>query len=244
MEKHNKKISVKEKNNKDNRKNKEKFNFKKYMKDFLLFVDKYLMKSIKILFVIAILLTAISLSGMVAGAKAAECEGACIDGITIWTNYIAKFQILLFTLVAGIVPYIYVGVLGFLGYLLSEVADIAFLIKGYGYFGGIAAGVVPFIINILIISIVTSLAIYICKTVTVSYKISSINNMNFTNFKIRLYEVLNKQDKVDALIKKKDEKIQKLQSRKEKLKYLQILNVSIVVVILQMVSVLIQHLLT
>lgn len=222
---------------------KQPFNFKTYLRDFLLFVDKYLMKSMKILCIVAILLTAISLSSMVAIAKTYECEGTCMDGITVWKNYASKIQILLFTLVTGIVPYIYIAVLGFAGYLLSEISDIAFFIKGFGYFGGITAGIVPLVINILIISIVTALAIYICKTVTVSYKIASINNMNFTNFKIRLYQVLGKQDKVDSLTNKKEKKIEKLQNKKEKLNYLQILNTLIVVLILQILSVLIQHIL-
>lgn len=240
MEKGKKQKVEKERLSKNKRKP---FNIKTYLRDFLVFVDRYLMKSIKILCIIAILLVAISLSGMVETAKLSECKGTCMDNISIWTNYASKIQILLFTLVAGIVPYIYIAVLGFAGYLLSEVADIAFLIKGYGYFGGIAAGIIPLIINILIISIITALALYICKIVTVSYKISSINNMNFTNFRIRFYEVLRKTDKAELLTKKKEEKIQKLQIKKEKLNYLQILNVSIVIVVLQLVSVLIQHIL-
>lgn len=220
-----------------------KFKIKNYLRDFLIFVDEKLIKKIGVLLVISILLVALSISPMVNSALASECEGACRDGASLYSEYISRLKILLFTLVGGVVPYVCMSVVGLIGYLLSETASLAFAIKGYGYLGGIGLGIVPLLLNILTISILTALGMYICKTVTVGYKISSLKNMNFTNFRIRLFEVLQKEEKVKRLNQEKDKKIGKLEKTREKINYLQILNTSIVVCIIQFISVVIQQIL-
>lgn len=227
----------------EGKKKKKIFSLKKYLRDFLLFVDKELVKTFKILLIIALLLIAISMKFAITSAAANECEGTCLDNITLWSNYSSNIQVIGVAIIAGIVPYIYAPILGFVGILFNEVSRVAYLIKGYGYFGGIGLGIVPLILNIVIICIAVSLGMYICRTVTVGYKISNLNNMNFTNFRIRLYDVLKKQDKVEYLTKKKEKKINKLEKGKEKLNYLQILNMFILVCIVQFISSLIQSIL-
>lgn len=227
---------------KDNKKG-NKFSFKTYLRDFLLFVDKKIIKTTGILFVVGIVLIAISIQPMLSSVVTAECEGACMDGITLMSDYTSKLKILLFAAVAGIVPYVYISVVCFAAYILTEVANLAYIIKGYGYLAGIGVGIVPLILNVLIVCIVTALGIYLCRTVTVGYRISSLNNMNFTNFKIRFYEVLGKKDKVETLTKTKEDKLNKLKDKKEKIYYIQILNIAIVVCLIQFLSVLLLHIL-
>lgn len=228
---------------KKNTKKSNKFRFKTYLRDFLLFVDKELIKTTSILIIIAILLIAMSIKPVITSVSTLECEGTCMDGVTLFSEYSSKIQVLLVTTVAGIVPYIYAPVVGFIGCILNEVTNIAYVIKGYGYLAGIGIAIIPLILNILIACIVTALGIYICRTVTIGYKISSVNNMNFTNFRIKFYELLQKQDKVQVLTKKKEDKLNKFQSKKEKLKYIQILNTLVVICLIQFVSVLILHIL-
>ncbi len=223
------------------KKRKNKFNLKSYIRDFLLFVFNRLFKSTGILVVIAVLLIAMSIGPMVSAIDISECDGLCTDSIVLWGDYTQRLQILLIILVSGIVPYIYAPVIGYVGYLMAEISNIAYIIKDYGALAGIGASIIPLIINVIIISIVTALGIYMCRTITVGYKISSVKNMNYTNFRIKLYEVLNKQDRVEALTNKKNEKINKLTAKKEKLAYIQILNIAIAVCVLQFISVLIQH---
>lgn len=226
--------------NKDKRKGK--VTFKSYIKDFLIFLDKYMLKTIGILFVISLLLIAISIKPITTEVLLQECEGACKDSATIISEYGSKMQVLLVTAVAGIVPYIFAPAVGFIGYILSEVYSFGYIIKGYGYAGGILLGIVPMLLNILTICIVTALGFYICRTVTVGYKISSVKNMNFTNFRIKFYEVLQNEKKVKEFTKKRDAKLEKLQAKKEKINYLQIFNTGIVIAVIQFVSVVIQKL--
>lgn len=218
-----------------------KFSVKAYIRDFLLFVDKELIKTTGILLVVAILLIAISLSSIVSMNVAKDCEGTCRDGVTFLSEYGSRLQVLLITAISGIVPYIFAPVVGFIGGILAEVSNLSFVIKGYGYLAGIGLGIVPLILNVVVVCIVTALGIYICRTITVGYKISSVKNMNFTNFRIRFYEAIQNEEKAKALTKARDEKINKLQNKKEKINYLQILNVTIVVCIIQFIAVLIQE---
>ena len=159
-------------------KSKQPFNLKKYLRDFLVFVDKKLVKTSKVLLIISILLIAISIRLIITTVMADECKGACMDGISLWSNYSENLQVLAVTVISGILPYLYAPVVGFIGSILSETYRLAYLVKGFGYIKGVAIGIVPLVLNLLVICITVSLGIYICKTVTIGYKISSINNMN------------------------------------------------------------------
>lgn len=213
---------------------KKNFSWKSYLREFILFVDKKLLKTIGILLIVSIVLMAICFN-VVSGMTIEQ------DKISLFENYFSKLQVLAVTGVAGIVPYIFAPVVGFLGYVLSELTTFIYAVKMHGYFLGIILGIIPLLLNLLSISIVTALGIYLCKTVTIGYKMSNIKNMNWLNFRIRLYETLQKQDKVEKLKKQKESKIDKLEAKKEKINYLQILNIAIVVFVLQFISVLIQH---
>jgi len=232
-----KKVKVEQKDKKT------KGNIKSYLRDFLLFVDKNILKTTGILVVVAIFIVALTVQPLLKDTLTIACEGACRDGITLLSEYGLKLQVLLITGVAGVVPYIYAPILGFVGYIINEVSGFTFIIKGYGYSLGTILGILPLILNILTICIVTALGIYMCRTLTVGYKIASLRNMNFTNFRIKLYEVLQNEEKVKKLTEKKEAKIEKLQITRGKLNYLQILNVSIFACILQFISVLIQQIL-
>lgn len=239
----NEKESVNKKQRVKKEKRKEKITFKSYLRDFLVFVSNNLIKTTCILVIIAVLLTALSISSMVDTARLDDCVGACRDGITFGSNLWGKIQVIFVMIIAGIVPYMYAPVIGFLGIILQEVSTLAYAIKGYGYAVGLALGVLPLVLNILIACIVTALGIYVCRTVTVGYRISNVKNMNFTNFRIKLYEVMKKEKKVEELTLKKNKKLEKLEKTKQKLNYIQILNTGIVVCILQVISVAIQEIL-
>lgn len=218
-----------------------KYSIKKYIRDFLVFIEKNIIKTTKILIVVSILLIAIITPFVIKDVMAADCVGTCRDEMAFREEYGSKMQILLITFIAGIVPYIYAPVIGYVGYIISEVATIAYIIKGYGYLIGILFGIIPLAINILIICIITAAGIYICSNITMGYRMSNIKNMNFTNFRIKLYETLGNEKKVESLTKARDNKIEKLQSRKEDIDFLQLLNIAIVIGIMQFIATAIQE---
>ena len=232
---------IKEKVEKKKTKKKEKITVKSYIRDFLLFVDKKLIKTTGILFIVAVLLIALFIRPLISSALEQNCVGTCIDGVTLLSKYGSKVQGILVTIIAGIAPYIYAPIVGFASYVLGEATNLAYIIKGYGYLGGVVRGIIPLILNITTICMVTSIGIYICNTITVGYRISNMKNENFINFRIKFYEALQNKKKVQALTKRKNEKMAKLEARKEKINYLQALNVFVVSCILQFVSSLVQH---
>ena len=220
---------------------KNKVTWKTYLRDFLVFVDKKLIKSIGILIIISILLVTISLGYLVDVARKAEYTVNSMENITIFVNYWNKLQVIIVILFSGIAPYLYAPIVGFIGSVLSEASMLAYIIKVDGYFVGICKDIIPLIINIVNISIITSVGIYICRAVTNKEKLSKINNMNFINFRIKLYGMICNEKKIKELTKVKAEKSKKLESNKEKLNYLQILNTTIFVCVLQFISVMIQQ---
>ena len=207
--------------------------FKKYLKDFLLFLDKEIIKKAGICLVISIILCALSLSTITKAVIAGESTYTKVGFITEYWN---RFQILCIIPLAGLVPYIYAPAVGVITGAFNEVSSLALLIKEFGYIKGILIGIVPSVLDLLAISIVAALGIYICKKITVGYKITNVKNMNLTNFKIRLYEVLGKEKEKKELEEKKQAKIEKLQKMKEKINYLQILNTMLLAIVIQLIA--------
>lgn len=216
------------------------FSLKTYLREFLVFISKNLIKPTGVLFVVAVILIALGIKPVIDVTMAQDCAGSCVDEMALFFEYSSRLQVLLVIAFAGIVPYMYAPVFGFVVSIIAEVSVFAYVIKGYGYMKGIAFGIIPLILNVIIVCIITALGIYICKSVTTGYRLSNAKSMNAMNFKIKIYESLNKEEKVKELTKKRDAKINKLKQQKEKINYLQILNTSIVVCIIQFISVIIQ----
>ena len=233
--------STKQMSKESKKKHRKEFNIKEYIRDFLLFVDKKILKTMCILFIISVILIVCSLILVVPAVLQEECQGACRDSIKLFVEYGSTIGELIVTAFAGIVPYMYVPVVGFIGLILGEVSTVAYAIKGYGYILGILASIIPLTLNVVVICIVTSVGIYICKCVTTSNRLFNAKSSSWLDFKINVYEILKKQDKVKSLRKKKEERIKTLEEKSEKINYLQILNTTIVVSIIQFVSILIQH---
>lgn len=220
---------------------KELIGFKKYLKDFLLFLDKEIVKKAVICFIISIILCALSLSTI---TKAVTVGESIYKKVGFVAEYWNRFQIICIIPLAGLVPYIYAPAVGVITSSFNEVSNLALLIKEFGYLKGILTGIVPSVLDLLVISIVISLGMYICNKITIGYKITNVKNMNLTNFKIRLYEVLGKEKEKKELEEKKQAKIQKLEQIKEKLNYLQILNTILLASVIQLISTAVQVILT
>lgn len=218
---------------------KEKFSFRNYLKSFLIFIRDNMEKTFGILLIISLLLIAIELKLFL------SVTGEVVETqkVGLFKSFLDDAQIIIITAFAGIVPYMYAPVVGYFGYLYTDSAKFALNIQTLGYLKGISLGIVPLILNTIVICIVTSLGIYICKKITVGYKISNVKNMNFLNFRIRVYEVMGKEDKVKEYTKKRDDKIAKLESKKEKLNFLQIANTLALCLIIQFISTVIERVL-
>ena len=217
-----------------------KFDGKAYLKDFYTFSTTHLLKTTGILVIIAIIFIAITINPIVNLVSLDECKGPCTDETAFFSEYFSKIQELFIVAFSGIVPYMYIPFISIPTGALGEIYSIAYIIKDYGTLIGIAIGIIPLLLNVITLSITVALGAYICKTVTIGYRLSNLKNMNFLDFKIELYKLFGKKDKIKVLENKKQEKLNKLKSKKQKIKYLQILNTAVVICILQFISVFIQ----
>ena len=213
-----------------------KFTLKDYLTTFAIFFKEKLAKSVVILLVIAIILSVIMLK-ISLGVNKDINE---IGDFSFFKEIINGLKVFIIIIISGIIPYLYAPVIGFVEFLITNSVNLSKLIIVYGFGIAILKGIIPFLINIISICLITSIGIYICREITLGYKISSSKDMNFTSFKIQLYKSIGNEKKSKEIAKKRDEKVKKLENKKTKIEYLQIINVIILVTILQVISALIE----
>ena len=172
-----------------------------------------------------------------------KCGATCIDSITMSSEISNKIVVDILTLFAGIVPYAYLPIIGFLGSLLRDIPMFVWVINEHGYFLGGIFGIIPLILNIVAISSLTATGMYLCKTVTYRYKLSNMSHMNLLNFRIKFYEMTNNKQKLGKLTSKKNKKVEAMKNKCEKINYLQLINITAFCILLQEIAVIIQKIL-
>jgi len=219
-------------------KTKRKFNYTQFIKKNVL--PKFLI-CLLVACIFIILFTATTVNAV----KELGCDEMYCgsEEITIIENFINRAQALLITGVASMVPYFYIPAICLIANAFNEVITIANVINAYGYFIGILRYIIPLLLNIFSISLVTAVSLYMAQIVTNKFKLSRTDSMNYTNFRLKLYDMLKKQDKYNALYKKQQEKIKKLQLNIEKIQWKGVLITAGITVAVQFVSVVLQKIL-
>ena len=103
--------------------------------------------------------------------------------------------------------------------------------------------IVPMLLNLLFLAIATSIGFYICRNATLSQRIKSVKSKNSMDLGLAIFEATNKKDKVKAIEKKRKDKIKELESKKKDLDLFQIVNVSLILCVFQLVASLVKSLL-
>lgn len=216
---------------------------KKYV--YSKFVKNKVMPKVLICIVIALLLVSVFTISAVNSVKKLGCtEIYCSsEGITISENFISRLEMLLLTLVASVVPYFYMPVLGLVLYMYNEIITLAHVINVNGYLFGILRYVLPLLFNIISISLVTGTAIYMAKIVTDKRRLNRNSSMNFTSFRLKIYEMLKNKEKYDKLYKAQQERIDKLQKVTEKIEWKGVAITAIVAIGIQFIGVVLQSIL-
>ena len=213
-----------------------------YISCFVNFFNKELKKKTIIFACIFIIFSLVILFPLMKLVIQQECINFCMDE-NITYKLIAKDKVLitLITVVAGVVPYVYIPVISGIGYMYQITVEFSHIIAQNGYFIGTIELLIPYILNVISISIVTSLGIYLCKINTYKYILVQQRNMNWNTFKIELYKITGKKEKKALVEKKIKEKEEKMASKDKKIDYKQVLNTSLLCLILQLISSLIEY---
>lgn len=193
--------------------------------------------------VLAVLLILVGVVSSLDSVKSLGCtEMYCGDGAGLIDNFVSKLEMLAVTVVAVLVPYFYLPFLGFIGYIYYEGIAFAHAISVYGYFGGIMRYFLPAVLNIIVVSVVTSVCVYLVKILTAKFRYNRRNAMNFTKFRLKVYEMTKKEDKYNELLKKSEEKERKLEGKNRKVEWKYVLCIFAVMAVLQFISVCIESL--
>lgn len=213
-----------------------------YISCFVNFFNKELKKKTIIFICIFIIFSLVIISPVMKLVIQQKCTNLCIDE-NITYKLIAKDKVLLtlITLIAGVVPYLYIPVISGIGYMYQIIVEFSHILVQNGYFIGTIELLIPYVLNVISISIITSLGIYLCKINTHKYILVQQRNMNWNTFKLELYKITGKKEKQDLVEKKIKEKEEKRASIDRKIDYKQVLNASVLCLILQLISSLIEY---
>lgn len=210
---------------------------------FMKFWQKDVLPVCYVCLVLSVLFILVGAVSSIDSIKSLGCtEMYCGDGADLIDTFVSKIEMLAVTVVAVLVPYFYLPFLGFIGYIYYEGIAFAHAMNVYGYFGGIMRYLIPAVLNIVVISVVTSVCVYLVKVLTAKFRYNRKNAMNFTKFRLKVYEMAKKEDKYNELLKKSEEKDRKLEERVRKVEWKYVLCIFAVMVVLQFISVCIEAL--
>lgn len=210
--------------------------FKSYLKQTMEFFNNNLKKPVVILFIISILIVVMNTQLVRSSIKEGTYNLEEFGKETFLNTYVSNVEVIGIIIIAGIAPYLYVSVAGSILVALSEATNFIYVLSNYGYLKGILLYIVPMLLNILIIAIASALGIYICKTVTISYRKSNMKHMNFTNFMLQLYDVTKNEKKKIELEKKKQNKMKLLESKYKKIDYFQVINITVILFVFELIA--------
>lgn len=222
-------------------KTKKKIKLEEYAKQFLSFFNEKLMKKFVVLFFVMIFFSAITIVPIIKQIIQNRTGTGVIEKVTLWGLMKDKILIIVITAISGVVPYMYIPVLACLGYMYQVVIEMAYIILDKGYFLGSILSLIPYVINVISISLVGAIGIYLCKINTNKFRSGQQRNMNWNIFVLNIYQITGNKEKEKKIQKKIEEKEKKLESREVKIDYKQVLNVCIICIILQLVSSFIEY---
>lgn len=201
---------------------------RKIKKDSLLgnmitFFNQEVKKKTVILFVIAIILyIVLTISFMNVVAEMKEVENITTMSNSFWGIFKSKMILMVLVALSGLVPYFYIPVIAFLGYVATIASDVAAIGIDKGNFSAIVLTVVPVIFDLVVISIMSAIGIYMCKMFTKKFKYSQRTSFGFSDVKIQIYEIRGQKEKADKLREEKQKKIDKMETNNVKINYTQI----------------------
>lgn len=220
---------------------KKKTDFGKYSKQVLKFFSEKLLKKFVVLFFVMIFFSAITIVPIIKQILKNGTDIDIIGKVTLWGIMKDRFFVIAITAISGVVPYMYIPVLACLGYMYQVVIEISYVILDKGYFLGSILTLIPYVINIISISLVGAIGIYLCKINTNNFRAGQQRNMNWNSFILNIYQITGNKEKEKKVQKKIEEKQKKLESREVKIDYKQVLNICIICIVLQIVSSIIEY---
>lgn len=211
-------------------------------KELTKFIKTHIFKKTKLLALIGILLFIIIISVFMRASDGANTGLEIIEKTSLLNDIKERFVILLLILVAGWVPYFYIPAIAYLAYIFMLGGDIAVAMELHGRLLTLLLNIIPLALDILTVSIIAAIGIYMSNYTTKKYRYSQRTSFSFLDVKMHLYQITKNQEKYEHAIIKKQEKIDKMKSNDVKIDYANIFKIAPTIIIINIVMCIIQHL--
>lgn len=236
---------MKKNNNENEIKIEEVIEKNKFMESLKDFFKKDIKKKLIIIFILSIvLMISFSQFNYISNKSFFEANKEEISKVVIQKSFFDIFKsriyILAMTFVAGIVPYFFIPVLGFILYLYNISYEFLVKILEVGGLKFSFLSLIPIFLDLISISIVTSIGIYFSVMSSKRFKYSSTKNYTFLNLKHQVCEMLGKEELLKKTKKQIEIRDEKQQKNNVKIKYLEMLALFGVVVLIQTISIFIE----
>lgn len=209
------------------------------------FTKKNILPFTYVCIVVCLLITLVGIVSALDYIKNLEgCEEIfCGSKSSMLNSFLNRLEMMGITAIASLVPYFYLPVLGLLGYMYYEVISFAHIINAYGYILGIIRYIIPFALNVINISVFTSVSIYLARAFTTKFRLNRNNSMNFNKFKLKVYEMTKNEKKFNELQRKEQEKMDEIEKNTKKIEWKNVAIIFAILVVIQFISVCIENLL-
>ena len=208
---------------------------KSYLIETGTYIKKHMLKA-------TLIILAITLLSVVSVVKSPEMFKLDKADVAFWGEWLGRAQVLIIIVFAGIVPYMYIPIIGLASSISAECIYFANYVSTVGRLKGTLGYITPYILNMLFIAAATALGLHICRNVTISQRITSIKSKNSMDIKIKWYEATNKKAKMKEIEKQRKDKIKALEDKKVNVDLFQIINITAIICVLQMLASLVKTL--
>lgn len=205
------------------------------------FIKTHVLKKTKILAVVGVILFIIVVSVFASASDDINSELQTIQKNSLIRDIKDRVVILILILFAGWVPYFYIPAIAFGAYIFMLGGNVAFAMEEKGMLVTLL-NAFPVLIDVLTVSIITAIGLYMSSYTTKKYKYSQRTSFSFLDVKIHLYQMTKKQDKYEAAVAKKQEKIDKMKENDVKIDYLNIFKIVPIIAVVNIIACIIEHL--
>lgn len=206
------------------------------------FLKAHIFKKTKVLTVIGILLFIVIISVFMKASDEASAGLEIIEKTSLLNGVKERFIILLLILVAGWVPYFYIPAIAFGAYVFMLGGDIVVAMESHGRLLTLLLNIIPALLDILTVSVLAAIGIYMSNYTTKKYKYSQRTSFSFLDVKMHLYQITKNQEKYEQAVIKKQERIEKMKANDVKIDYANIFKIAPTIIIINIVMCIIQHL--
>lgn len=226
-----------------NTKNKEEKNCEKVNKnkELGMFLKEHVISKTKVLSIIGIVFTILMICLFTLSDVKMVDETTTFAKTSILAMLKERIIVLLLILLAGWVPYFYIPAIAYVAYVFMLSGDLLFNMELNGPIRTLVVNAVPLLMDIFTVAVIAAIGIYMCNYTTKKYRYAQRTSFSFLDVKIQLYQITKKQDKYEEAVHKKEKRIEDMQKNDVKIDYKMIFKVAPIIMVINLLVALIQH---